>query len=59
MTSKTVKIVLNQQQLELLDNTVARGIAPDRESLVRMALKEFAAKHAPAASAPANKQTRP
>jgi hypothetical protein len=42
-----------------LDNTVARGIAPDRESLVRMALKQFAAKHAPAASAAANKQTRP
>ena len=45
MSAKTVKVVLNQQQLELLDNTVARGIAPDRESLIRMALKEFAAKH--------------
>ena len=30
MTAETVKVLLNQQQLELLDNTVARGIAPDR-----------------------------
>jgi Arc/MetJ-type ribon-helix-helix transcriptional regulator len=58
VTAETVKVVLNQQQLELLDNTVARGIAPDRETLIRTALKEFAAKHAPAAGSPASKQTR-
>jgi bacterioferritin-associated ferredoxin len=57
VSAKTVKVVLNQQQLELLDNTVARGIAPDRESLIRTALKEFAAKHSPAAGSSSNKQT--
>lgn len=57
MSTKTVKVVLNQQQLELLDNTVARGIAPDRESLIRTALKEFAAEHGHAAIASSNKQT--
>jgi Arc/MetJ-type ribon-helix-helix transcriptional regulator len=55
VSAKTVKVVLNHQQLELLDNTVVRGIAPDRESLIRTALKEFAAKHRPAASASSNK----
>jgi len=55
VSTKTVTVVLNQQQLELLDNTVARGIAPDRETLIRMALKEFAAKHAPAAGSSSNK----
>lgn len=57
MSAKTVKVVLNQQQLELLDNTVARGIAPDRESLIRTALKEFAAKHGPTAGSSSNRQT--
>ena len=57
MNAKTVNVVLNQQQLELLDNTVARGIAPDRESLIRTALKEFAAKHGPAAGSSSNKHT--
>jgi Arc/MetJ-type ribon-helix-helix transcriptional regulator len=57
VSTKTVKVVLNQQQLELLDNTVARGIAPDRESLIRTALREFAAKHGPAAGSASNKQT--
>jgi hypothetical protein len=36
---------LNQQQLELVDRTVARGIAPDRAALVRLALHEYAAAH--------------
>jgi hypothetical protein len=45
MSKKIVKLILNQQQLEMMDNTVARGIAPDREALVRLALREFAAKH--------------
>lgn len=57
MSANTVKVVLNQQQLELLDNTVARGIAPDRESLIRLALKEFAAKHRPAARPTSNQQS--
>jgi Arc/MetJ-type ribon-helix-helix transcriptional regulator len=47
MPTKTVNVVLNQQQLELMDKTVQHGIAADRESLIRAALKEFAAKHGP------------
>lgn len=42
-----VTLKLNKQQLELLDRTVARGVAPDRVSLVRLALREYAAAHAP------------
>ncbi len=42
-TTTTVLLTLNQQQRELLDRTLARGIAPDRESLVRLALREYAA----------------
>ena len=45
MAGKTVVVRLNQQQLELLDRTIARGEAPDRISLIRKALREQAAKH--------------
>jgi hypothetical protein len=41
-----VTLKLNQQQLELIDRTVARGVAPDRAALVRLALREYAAAHA-------------
>ena len=41
-----VTLALNKQQLELLDRAVARGVAPDRASLVRLALREYAAAHA-------------
>jgi hypothetical protein len=44
MSEKTVTLKLNQQQLELLDRTIAQGVAPDRASLVRLALREYAAK---------------
>lgn len=44
-TEKTVKLALNQQQLELLDRTIARAGAADREGMVRMALREFFARH--------------
>ena len=50
MVSKSDTVVtlkLNQQQLELLDRTVARGAAPDRVSLVRLALREYGAARAP------------
>lgn len=40
-----VRLRLNQQQLELVDRTIAKGIAPDRVSLIRLALKEYAAAH--------------
>jgi hypothetical protein len=38
-----IKLRLNQQQLELMDRTIAQGVAPDRVSLVRLALREYAA----------------
>jgi hypothetical protein len=37
---------LNQQQVELLDKTIAKGEARDRAALIRRALKEYAARHA-------------
>jgi Arc/MetJ-type ribon-helix-helix transcriptional regulator len=44
-----VKLRLNQQQLELVDRMIARGVAPDRAALVRLALREYgAARHAKA-----------
>jgi Arc/MetJ-type ribon-helix-helix transcriptional regulator len=43
MTETVVKLRLNQQQLELMDRTIARGVAPDRAALVRLALREYAA----------------
>jgi Arc/MetJ-type ribon-helix-helix transcriptional regulator len=45
MSGAVVTLKLNQQQLELLDRTVAQGVAPDRVSLVRLALREYDAKH--------------
>jgi hypothetical protein len=39
-------VLFNRQQLELLDRTVARGVAPDRAALLKLALREFAATHA-------------
>jgi len=45
MEGKLVALELNQQQLELLDRTVARGAAPDRAALIRRALREYAARH--------------
>jgi Arc/MetJ-type ribon-helix-helix transcriptional regulator len=45
MSEKTVTLKLNQQQLELLDRTIAQGVAQDRVALVRLALREFAARH--------------
>jgi hypothetical protein len=41
--TKIVKLRLNQQQLELIDRTIAQGVAVDRETLVRLALREYAA----------------
>ncbi len=45
-TGAIVTLKLNQQQLELVDRTVARGVAPERAALVRLALREYAARHA-------------
>lgn len=46
MAQRTIVLKLNQQQLELVDRTVASGIAPDRAALVRLAIAEQAAKAA-------------
>jgi len=53
MTETVITLRLNQQQLELLDRTIAQGVAPDRVSLVRLALREYAAAHEPDATAKA------
>ena len=45
MDGKMVTLKLNQQQLELLDRTIARGVAPDRLALIRLALAQYAEKH--------------
>jgi hypothetical protein len=51
MAETVVLLRLNQQQLELIDRTIAQGIAPDRVSLVRLALREYAAAHKAGAGA--------
>ena len=43
MAENVIKLQLNQQQLELLDRTIARGVASDRAALVRLAVREYAA----------------
>ena len=59
MTDTIVKLRLNQQQLELMDRTIAQGIAADRAALVRLALREYAAAHkADAAKEPAKGAAR-
>jgi Arc/MetJ-type ribon-helix-helix transcriptional regulator len=42
MTKTTVKLRLNQQQIQLIDNSVKAGEAGSREELIRRALREFA-----------------
>ena len=54
MAETVIKLQLNQQQLELLDRTIARGVAPDRIALVRVALREYAAARKAETSAKAN-----
>jgi Arc/MetJ-type ribon-helix-helix transcriptional regulator len=46
MAEKIVTVTLNQQQRELIDRTLAKGIAPDRAALIRLALREYAARRA-------------
>jgi Arc/MetJ-type ribon-helix-helix transcriptional regulator len=43
MAERVVVVRFNRQQMELIDNTVARGEAADREALIRRALREYAA----------------
>jgi hypothetical protein len=44
MPARTVILKLNQQQLELIDRTIAKGAAVDRAALVRLAIREQAEK---------------
>lgn len=45
MNKHRVVMKLNQQQLELIDRTVAMGVASDRTDLVHKALFEYAKLH--------------
>ena len=54
MAENVIKLQLNQQQLELMDRTIARGIAPDRTALVRLAIREYAASRKAETSAKPN-----
>ena len=59
MESTTVVLKLNQQQLELLDKTIAAGAAPDRQALVQRALREYASHAATAAAAASRAKQTP
>ena len=39
--SHTVTLPLNPQQRQLLEQAIARGLAPDLQGLVRRALREY------------------
>lgn len=54
MAENVIKLLLNQQQFELMDRTIARGIAPDRAALVRLAIREYASARQAEASAKPN-----
>ena len=54
MAENVIKLQLNQQQLELMDRTIARGVAPDRAALVRLAIREYAAARQAETQAKAN-----
>jgi Arc/MetJ-type ribon-helix-helix transcriptional regulator len=49
MTETTIRLCLNQQQLELIDNSIEAGKSGSREEFIRRALREFAATHLSAA----------
>lgn len=55
MHHHTVKLPLNQQQRQLLEQTLAKGYAPDLQALVRRALREYRA----AATQPATAAQEP
>ena len=54
MAENVIKLQLNQQQLELIDRTIARGAAPDLAALVRLAIREYAAARKAETKAKAN-----
>jgi hypothetical protein len=51
MAETIVTLRLNQQQLELMDRTIAQGVAVDRVALVHLALREYAAARKAASAA--------
>ena len=46
MAARTITLMLNQQQLALLDRTIAQSAAADRIGLVKLAIRELAARRA-------------
>jgi Arc/MetJ-type ribon-helix-helix transcriptional regulator len=47
MATSKIKLRLNQQQVELIDNTIRSGESNSRDDLVRRALREFAKANLP------------
>ena len=47
MATSKIKLRLNQQQIELIDNTIRSGESNSRDDLVRRALREFAKANLP------------
>ena len=47
MATSRIKLRLNQQQIELIDNTIRSGENNSRDDLVRRALREFAKANLP------------
>ena len=45
MAARTIVLKLNQQQLELIDRTIAKGAAADRAALVKRAVRDYAERH--------------
>ncbi len=43
MPARTITLMLNQQQLDLLNRTIAQGAAPDLQTLIKRAIRELAA----------------
>ena len=47
MATSKIKLRLNQQQIEMIDNTIRSGESNSRDDLVRRALREFAKANLP------------
>jgi Arc/MetJ-type ribon-helix-helix transcriptional regulator len=47
MATSKIKLRLNQQQIELIDNTIRSGESNSQDDLVRRALREFAKANLP------------
>jgi Arc/MetJ-type ribon-helix-helix transcriptional regulator len=47
-----ISVPLNRQQLELIDRTLAQGVASSRAELLKLALREWMASEAAARATP-------